>query len=472
MQLSTSVHYNEYLPADDAVVNIVVSVRAEPGGDDRPAGRHAEVILLDCSGSMAAPQEKIYNARLAAIGAVDALPDGVAFAVVEGTDQATMVYPSETKLAVADEQTRAAAKDRIRRLRPHGGTAIGAWLRLADRLLDTDPGAIGHALLVTDGRNETEPRAVLEAAVAACADRFTVDCWAIGARDGRHAWSGDELLMVAAALGANPVVPVEDPDVLVAEFTTRLRTAMSRRIANASLTVRTAAVARVRSIKQVHPTITDLSARGIPGSDAATDYPTGAWGPGERRDFFLTLEVQPMPSGSSRRIAWIGIGAGEPDPRMSPVQVTWSHEVEQEGSTHGAVEHYTQHQTLERRLTEAREAFESGRHAEAEQLLGAAVRVAFHLNDRDLLDLLRRLCEWDDPEHGVVTLRPDIRDDLWPPFTVLSARTGAWRPDPGEAPRSSPGQAAAPDGPCPRCGFGERTGYYCDVCGYPGAESA
>jgi hypothetical protein len=471
MQLRTSVHYVEYLPPEDAVLDVIAVVRAEPGGDEGPGpGRgHAEVILLDCSGSMAAPQEKIYHARVAAAGAVDALPDGVPFAVVEGTDRATMVYPWEIKLAVADEQTRAAAKDRIRRLRPHGGTAIGSWLRLADRLLATHPGSIGHALVLTDGRNESEDRAVLEEAVAACTGRFTVDCWAIGARDGRHAWSGDELLMIAAALGANPVVPVEDPNVLVEEFTDRLRTAMSRRISDASLIVRTAAVARIQSIKQSYPTMTGLTARGVAGPDEATEYPIGAWGPLERRDFHIVLEVQQMPPGVKRRIAWIGIGAADPDPRMSPVQVIWTPDAALYSSTHYAVEHYTQHETLERRLAEAREAYESGRRADAQRLLGAAVRIASRLGDRNMLALLRRLCDWDDPEQGAVRLQSEIRDDLWPPFTVLSARTGAWRSGTGEV---RPPVGAVPDGPCPKCGNTERTGNFCDACGHPGGGSA
>src|SRR2546430_17329822 len=110
-----------------------------------------------------------------------------------------MVYPTSTGLAVADEVTRAAAKARIRRLGAHGGTAIGRWLRLAGRLLATRPDAIGHAILLTDGRNESEPRADLDAAVAACGDRVTVDCRAIGPATGVPEWSRDELPYLAEA---------------------------------------------------------------------------------------------------------------------------------------------------------------------------------------------------------------------------------------------------------------------------------
>ena len=50
-----------------------------------------------------------------------------------------------------------------------GGTAIGTWLRLADRLLASADVAIRHGILLTDGRNEHETPEELRAALDACA---------------------------------------------------------------------------------------------------------------------------------------------------------------------------------------------------------------------------------------------------------------------------------------------------------------
>ena len=52
--------------------------RGAPGGS-------AEIIIVDCSGSMDHPKSKIIEARAATAAAVDVLTDGTWFAVVAGT---------------------------------------------------------------------------------------------------------------------------------------------------------------------------------------------------------------------------------------------------------------------------------------------------------------------------------------------------------------------------------------------------
>ena len=76
--------------------------------------------------------------------------------MVGGTHVAKEVYPGNGRLAIADAQTRAQAKEALRRLSAGGGTAIGTWLRLADRLLGAADVDIRHGILLTDGRNEHE----------------------------------------------------------------------------------------------------------------------------------------------------------------------------------------------------------------------------------------------------------------------------------------------------------------------------
>src|SRR5947199_1486867 len=116
------------------------------------------------------------SAKQASAAAVDALRDGVSFAVVAGTDRARMVYPVEGRLAVADARTKAEAKTAIGRLKAGGGTAIGQWLTQANRLFVGHQQAIKHAILLTDGRNEHETPAELDNALALCEGRFVCDC--------------------------------------------------------------------------------------------------------------------------------------------------------------------------------------------------------------------------------------------------------------------------------------------------------
>src|SRR5882672_8633039 len=130
-----NVDQNEYLPAGGRVMDAAISVTASGGG--APAPSAAQVIMLDCSTSMSGT--KIVEAKKATAMAVDALRDGVAFAIVAGTVNATMVYPTDRRMAVATAATRDQARAALRGLEANGGTAIGAWLELAAVLLDEQP---------------------------------------------------------------------------------------------------------------------------------------------------------------------------------------------------------------------------------------------------------------------------------------------------------------------------------------------
>lgn len=463
-ELELTVHHADYLPADGGVVDVIASVRGRPGpAAAHPDGGLGEVILLDCSGSMGAPQAKMRAARTATLAAVDALPDGVAFAVVEGTDRATMIYPAEPVLAVADERTRAEARLLVRRMQPHGGTAIGRWLLLARDLLAGRPGAIGHVLLLTDGRNESQQPAELRAAVEACVDRFTVDCRAVGSADGVHDWDGAELLTVAEALGGNPVVPVEDLGALADDFAAVLAHAMTRRVADARLRIRTSGVARIGFVKQVYPTIVDLTARAVAADDGrAVDVPIGAWSLSDQRDYHIALAVEPMPVGATRRIAWLSVhtGAGA-DPAEESVTVEFTDEVDLFSTVHDTVAHYTGQQAYADAFRRGLDAVEAGRLDEAERLFGRAVALAHAGGHQDKLALLARIVEVHDARTGKVLLRHDVDPRKRQPSVVHAPRTSAWRA--GE-PAAEPVRRPAPAAPWWHCGR-QRSTAFCEQCG-------
>lgn len=94
-QFASEVYQNQYLPAGGTVVDAVVTVTASGGAGVGVAGppSAAQVIMVDCSGSMASPVTKISEAKRATGAAIDTLPDGVAFAVIAGRADADMVYP-------------------------------------------------------------------------------------------------------------------------------------------------------------------------------------------------------------------------------------------------------------------------------------------------------------------------------------------------------------------------------------------
>ena len=103
------VFQNQYLPLGGTVVDAVVTVSASASGAAASAAppSAAQVIMVDCSGSMNSPPTKISEAKKATVTAIEALRDGVGFAVVSGRERAEMVYPRTVQLMPANQQTRA-----------------------------------------------------------------------------------------------------------------------------------------------------------------------------------------------------------------------------------------------------------------------------------------------------------------------------------------------------------------------------
>src|SRR5262249_28618167 len=163
----------EYLPAGSREVNAVVTINATEGtgaGTDRPVaptGEVVEVIIVDCSGSMAYPRTKIAGARQATKAALDTLRDGVRFAVIQGTGRPgpPRLPPPRPGPRPPPHPPRRDAKRAVDRLEPNGGTAIGRWLRKADELFAAYPGALRHAILLTDGKDESETPQELDDAI-------------------------------------------------------------------------------------------------------------------------------------------------------------------------------------------------------------------------------------------------------------------------------------------------------------------
>jgi hypothetical protein len=140
----------------------------------------AEIIIIDCSGSMRSPRTKIEQARAATAAAVDVIRDGVAFAVIAGTEKAMPIFPLDYGLAIADDQTRYLAKQAVSGVLPRGGTAIGQWLRLASTMFGTHPAELRHAILLTDGQNAHETPEQPGEAIALCEGVFSCDCRGVG----------------------------------------------------------------------------------------------------------------------------------------------------------------------------------------------------------------------------------------------------------------------------------------------------
>ncbi|HEX2297029.1 MAG TPA: vWA domain-containing protein, partial [Pseudonocardiaceae bacterium] len=290
-------HQNLHLAEGAREVHAVITVDAEAEHDRAPESSGpaaAEVLILDCSGSMGHSPEQIAQAKRAAAAGIEELRDGVSFAVIAGSSVARMHWPAEPALVPANARTRAAAIASLDRLRADGGTAIGAWLRLAGRLLGTYPATtIRHAVLLTDGRDEHESPAELAAAVRDCAGLFTCDCRGVGTD-----WSVPELRTIASAL-LGTVGMVAEPDGLVQDFRAMMTSSMRKGVCEVGLRLWTPVGATVRFVMQVAPDLVDLTARRLDSGPQTCDYPTGSWGT-ESRDYHLCINVEPGDLGDEK----------------------------------------------------------------------------------------------------------------------------------------------------------------------------
>ena len=248
---TVDIDQNPYLPAGGRDISAVVTVTADQTGDGPsdapgPAGGSAEIIIVDCSGSMAMPGDKIIQARAATAAAVDVIRDGVWFAIISGARRARPVYPANGTMALADERTREEAKRAVDKLHANGATAMSRWLHLAYETFQSCPAALRHAILLTDGQNG-ERRKRLDAAIQLCEGTFRCDCRGVGTD-----WRVSELRKISTALlGTVDIVP--DPAGLAADFQEMMRGAMSKQLPDVLLRVWTPQQATTRFVKQVRP---------------------------------------------------------------------------------------------------------------------------------------------------------------------------------------------------------------------------
>jgi hypothetical protein len=407
------IHQNKYLPAGDTQVHAIVMVEAEGGPESMTARSTgaAEVIIVDTSGSMAG--ERLAAAKRAAKAAVDALRDGVDFAIISGAERAAMVYPRDLLLAPASERNRTQAKSAISRLSAGYGTRMGSWLELANTLFADHQSGIRHAILLTDGKDQHETPDALAAALAACSGRFVCDCRGIGLD-----WDVDTLRRVADAL-LGGVGLVADPRDLAADFTAMIEAAMGKAVADVALRIWTPHNATPRFVKQVLPSVQDLTdrraaagpPRGAPGP-ATDDYPTGIWGK-ERRDYHVCVTVppgRPYEEILAARVSLVLPTPGDaPDVVLAEgnVLAEWTDDEMPSTGLHPWVEHYSEQERLADTIRVGLGAYKEGDLDAASRELGRAVNLAQETGNRETSVRLNGFVDVD-PVTGVTYVKQGV----------------------------------------------------------------
>lgn len=419
--MSIAVDQNEFLAEGTRVVDAVLTVATGPelAAVATPPPR-LEILIIDCSGSMG-NKRKFENARTATRTALDEIPDGTAFAIIEGTESARMIYPTGTMSAPADHGHRSAARRALDKLRPDGGTAMGSWLALARQVAAAHPGAQAHAILLTDGKNEHETPEQLATELDRAEGLFVCDCRGVG-----DDWMAADLHKISSKLSGDADM-VADPKDLSADFAKMMRSSVARVIPELTLTVWTPAGARVRMVKQVAPVLEDLTARRTDAGPQVGEYPLSSWA-AEEREYHVQIELEPAAPGREKLAARLSVLAGDEVLGQGLVRAVWTTDTTLSTRISTRVAHYTGQVELAQAVQEGLAARRNGDLTTATAKLRRAVELAAASGHESTAKLLRNVVEVDDRD-GTVKLRGQVAaaDELV--LDIRSTKTARVRPE-------------------------------------------
>jgi hypothetical protein len=304
--------------------------------------------------------------------------------------------------ATADARTRADATARVVRLAANGATGIGAWLTFAGRIADQHPGAIKHAILLTDGQNG-EHQSQFAAALDACLGKFTCDCRGVGTD-----WRVDELRAISSAL-LGTVDIVANPSDLAADFRAIMGAAMGKVLADVALRLWTPRGAIVRFVKQVAPTVEDLTARRTESGTQRGDYPLGSWG-AESRDYHVEVQVTPGVVGDEILAGRVSLVRAGSDNVLAQglIRAIWTDDTALSTRISRGVAHYTGQAELAQAIQDGLAARKAGDGPTATARLGRAVALAAASGNDGTARLLERVVDVIDAPSGTVRLRAGV----------------------------------------------------------------
>ena len=393
---------NEYLPegkgAVDAVVTVTTTERDGIAGRSPKSANVCEVLVIDASGSMQGA--KFAQAREAAKVALTGLRPGTRFAIVRGTETATLVYPTDGTLATVGPATTAEAVTALRRLQCGGGTAIGSWLEKATALLQ-DADGIRHVTLLTDGLDEWETEEDLHRAIARARGVYQCDCRGVGTD-----WSPDQLRSIADPL-LGTVDIVVDPRDLAADFAAITARLMGRSDNRVLLRVWTPRGARIDYFKQVYPDVVDLTSPDGVAEPSTCDYITGAWG-SESRGYQLRVALTPGVVGEEVLAARVSLVVDGEVLDRALVRAIWTDDLELSTRVSQLVGHYTGLTQMSSAIQQGLRARREGDDATAQQELGTATALAAAAGAHETLDLLAKVVTIEDAATGRVRLLPRV----------------------------------------------------------------
>ncbi len=401
-QFQAEVFQNQFLPEGAKEVNAIMTVKVA-GSEGISANSGEEKlfgIICDTSGSM--DGQKIHAAKSAIAKLVILLPEDTSFFIVTGSTNSRLVFP----ISKATHENKERAITAIKTIAAGGGTVISSWLNAALAQFKTKPNAVRQALLLTDGQNDGSDEKSLNLALQDCEGVFQCDCRGVGTD-----WRVKQLQLISSKLlGTTDIIA--NASMIEADFRAILEKAMTKNVSDVALRLWTPQSARILFCKQVSPEIVDLTHRAKPVKPQFYDYPTGAWGNNESRDYHFCLEVQPGNVGDEMlagRASLIYTDNGvETKVTEGRILATWTDDDAKSTKIDRRVAHYTGQAELAQTIQEGLEARAKGDDDVATAKLGKAVKIAHDSGNEATAKLLKTVVDIQDAETGTVRLKKGV----------------------------------------------------------------
>ncbi|MDR0848145.1 MAG: VWA domain-containing protein [Propionibacteriaceae bacterium] len=421
MAIFTSMVYqNEFLADGNTDVNAIIRIDCAEAGvaGQSGAGDVGEIVIVDTSASMGLIN--MQAAKDAAMVAVDTILDGTYFSIIAGNHSAYLAFPRVTSgpgMVRMSPSTRATAKQAIAAFRADGGTAMGSWLLLARSLFRSIPSLAGkHAILLTDGENHNESVVQLDAAIRQCLGEFQADCRGIGVE-----WQVSEIRKIATSLlGTVDVIP--GPADLPRVFQELIARSMSRGVPDAQLRVWVPQGAQILFVRQVSPTVEDLTARGTGVAPLTMAFPTGAWGD-ESRDYHIAVRLPAKEVGTEQLAARLQLAAGASVLTQGLVKAKWSSDASLTARISPEVAHYTGQTELAAAIQDGLAAKAAGDDRTATAKLGRAVQLAQATGNAEATTKLGKVVDIADAATGTVRLKKNVEKADEMALDTASTRT-------------------------------------------------
>lgn len=401
-QFTAEVFQNQFLPQGVKEVHAIMTVTAQ-GGEGvaaTPTGARLFGVICDTSGSMGG--HKMPAAKEAMVKIVNLLPEDAFFFIVTGSSNARVTFP----LCNATRQNKERAIAAIKTIAAGGGTVISTWLSEALQQFQKMPNAVRQALLLTDGQNDFSDEPRLEAVLQQCEGIFQCDCRGVGTD-----WRVKQLQQIAGKLlGTTDIIP--NASMIEADFQAILQKAMTKSVSDVSMRLWTPQGAKVLFCKQVSPEIVNLSHRAKSVKPQVLDYPTGAWGKSESRDYHFCIEVKPGEVGdemlAGRASLIYTVDGVENKVAEARILAIWTDDEAKSTKIDRRVAHYTGQAELAQSIQEGLEARDKGDVEAATVKLGKAVKLAHESGNEATAKLLRKVVDIEDAATGTIRLKREV----------------------------------------------------------------